>query len=269
MHVETGTAVKVERIEINSEPLERLVLVDFYLPLATNKVEMDLLLINDGQDLVSMGFNKIVSYLSNEERLQPLLCVAIHCGPDRKNEYGIAAAPDFKGRGAKAALYQRFILQELLPFIYSKFKNPFREIAFGGFSLGGLSALDIVWNHPDIFSKVGVFSGSLWWRSKDRSEKDYNEYSDRLMHKQIREGDFHPDLRFFFQCGTLDEGEDRNRNGVIDSIDDTIDLMKELLRKGYREGIEMVYLQIPGGRHDVPTWSFAFPFFLEWGWGKT
>jgi hypothetical protein len=54
---------------------------------------------------------------------------------------------------------------------------------------------------------------------------------------------------------------------VIDSIDDTIDLMRELLNKGYQEGKDMVYLQIPGGKHDVPTWAAAFPAFLLWGWG--
>lgn len=268
MRAETINAVQVERIEINSEPLERIILIDFYIPPQSEAGELNLLLINDGQDLVAMGFEKLLDHLLITEKIQPLLCVGIHCGPDRKNEYGIASAPDFKGRGAKAALYQRFILQELLPLIHSKFQLSFRETAFAGFSLGGLSAIDIVWNHQDQFSKVGVFSGSLWWRSKDKSEKDYRDSSDRLMHKQVSEGTFNPNLRFFFQCGTMDEGEDRNRNGVIDSIDDTIDMMRELLKKGYREGNEMVYLQIPGGKHDVATWAAAFPFFLEWGWGK-
>ena len=268
MQVETVSAVQVERIEIDSEPLERTILIDFYIPVHVTSGKINLLLINDGQDLVTMGFDKLLDHLFISDKIQPLLCVGIHCGDDRKNEYGIASAPDFKGRGAKAALYQRFIIQELFPLIQQKFPLGFGGTSFAGFSLGGLSALDIVWNHPDVFSKVGVFSGSLWWRSKDKSEKDYNETSDRLMHKQIREGIFHPNLRFFFQCGTMDEGEDRNRNGVIDSIDDTIDLMKELLKKGYTEGKGMTYLQIPGGKHDVATWATAFPYFLQWGWGK-
>ena len=28
-------------------------------------------------------------------------------------------------------------------------------------------------------------------------------------------------MKFFFECGTEDETEDRNGNGIIDSIDDT------------------------------------------------
>lgn len=269
MNVHTTTGIGVERIEMYSAPLERTVLIDFYLPINVRPVDLKLLLINDGQDLVSMGFNKILQHLYETKQIEALFCVGIHCGEDRKNEYGISVSPDFIGRGAKAALYHRFVLQELMPFISEKFQiTTFREYAFAGFSLGALSALDIVWNNPEIFTRIGVFSGSLWWRSKDKNDKDYNESSDRLMHRQVRLGDYFPGLKFFFQCGTHDEGEDRNKNGVIDSIDDTIDLMKELLQKGYREGKDMVYLQLPGGRHDVPTWAVAFPAFLHWGWGR-
>jgi hypothetical protein len=74
-------------------------------------------------------------------------------------------------------------------------------------------------------------------------------------------------MKFFFECGEHDEEEDRNKNGVIDSIDDTLDLMRLLVKKGYREGRDIYYLQLPDGRHDVPSWAKALPTFLNWGWG--
>lgn len=260
----------VETVELPSDALERIVKVNFYLPVnVADPSTLSLLLINDGQDIEAMGFDKMISYLLQSETINPLLCVGIHCGEDRKNEYGMVIGPDFKGRGAKAGLYQRFILEELLPYIYSHYKiTSFKERAFAGFSLGGLSALDLVWNNPTVFTKAGVFSGSLWWRSKDKSEKDYNEARDRMMHRQIREGQHYPGLKFFFQCGVLDEQEDRNNNGVIDSIDDTIDVMRALLRKGYLEGKDMAYLQLPDGKHEVASWAKALPVFLKWGWRK-
>lgn len=268
--MDTSIGVMVETVELPSDALERIVKVNFYLP--TNIAEpesLSLLLINDGQDIEAMGFDKMISYLQQTEAITPLLCVGIHCGEDRINEYGMASAVDFKGRGAKAGAYQQFILEELLPYIYSHYKIvAFKERAFAGFSLGALSALDIVWNNPAVFSKVGVFSGSLWWRSKDKLDKEYNQSRDRLMHRRIREGKYQPGLKFFFQCGELDEQEDRNRNGVIDSIDDTIDVMRELLQKGYLEGKEMAYLQMPEGKHDVASWAKALPVFLKWGWRK-
>jgi enterochelin esterase-like enzyme len=269
MQTETGIGLVVETAEYPSEFLERSVLIDFYLPANIGEPkELSLLLINDGQDLRTMGFEKMLGQLLHTGAITPLLCVGIHCGEDRKNEYGMMAAPDFKGRGAKAGAYCRFIFEELLPFLYKKYNiREVKEKAFAGFSLGGLSALDLVWNYPDVFSRVGVFSGSLWWRSKDKTEKEYSQDNDRLMHRQIREGKHHPGLKFFFQCGELDETEDRNKNGVIDSIDDTIDVMRGLLAKGYLEGSDMYYLQLADGKHDVPTWGRSMPTFLKWGWG--
>lgn len=268
MQMEQSLAVLVESKTIQSEPLGREVKVDFYLPTHVSQPEnMSLLMINDGQDLVTMGFDKILSPLYSQKQIRPVFCVGIHCGEDRRNEYGMVVGPDFKGRGAKAGLYQQFIFEELLPFIYSEYKvKSFKERAFAGFSLGGLSALDLVINNPSVFSQAGVFSGSLWWRSKDKDDRDFNENTDRLMHRQVRQMDGKPAIKFFFECGELDETEDRNNNGVIDSIDDTLDLLKELNKKGYLENIDYQYLQLADGKHDVPTWARAWPDFLKWGW---
>lgn len=268
--VENHSGIIVESAELASEFLQRTVRVDFYLPLNIEHPEdMSLLLINDGQDLVTMGFEKLLDDLHQQHLIKPLLCVGIHCGEDRKNEYGMMVSVDYKGRGSKAGLYRQFIFEELLPHIYGQYGlTSVKEKAFAGFSLGGLSALDIVWNNPEVFQRVGVFSGSLWWRIKDRADKDFNDSNDRLMHRQVRNGTYHPGLKFFFQCGEQDEWEDRNRNGVIDSIDDTIDVMRELLAKGYLEGPDMQYLQLPDGKHDVASWAKAFPAFLQWGWQK-
>ncbi|MBP9098589.1 MAG: esterase, partial [Ferruginibacter sp.] len=69
--------------------------------------------------------------------------------------------------------------------------------------------------------------------------------------------------------GTKDETADRNNNGIIDSIDDTISLVKELTLKGYDETKDIYYLELNDGKHDVPTWAHAFPAFLIWGWGRS
>jgi enterochelin esterase-like enzyme len=262
------TNILVERTVLTSELLEREVIVDFYLPVNVEHPEnMSLLLVNDGQDLPDMPFEEILNDLLQQELIEPVLCVGIHCGPDRKMEYGVAGKPDYKGRGAKAKAYTNFVFNELLPHVHETYNIPsFKEKSFAGFSLGGLSALDIVWNHPHEFANVGVFSGSLWWRSKGYKE-DYDDNKHRIMHQQIKKGEFYPWLKFFFECGALDEKADRNKNGVIDAIDDTLDLIKELQNVGYTDE-HIKYLELEDGRHDVPTWGRAFPDFLEWGWPK-
>jgi predicted alpha/beta superfamily hydrolase len=131
-------------------------------------------------------------------------------------EYGTASILDYKGRGAKAKAHQDFVLQELLPYINSIWKGAFKEKGYAGFSLGGLSAIDAVWHYPGEFSKAGVFSGSLWWRLRDIKD-GYNEQTDRIIHKLIREGEYKPGLKFYFTTGSHDEKMDRNNNGIIDS----------------------------------------------------
>ena len=269
MSQEKATSVKVENHVLKSKLLLRDVKVDCYLPAKlSGSSSLSLLLINDGQDLVTMNFESILEDLYDAATITPLLCIGIHCSEDRKNEYGTAKILDYKGRGAKAALYSKFIFLELLPFLRKQFFiQSFKEKSFAGFSLGGLSALDIVWNHQHEFRKVGVFSGSFWWRDKDQADADFNEDTDRIMHRQVREGHYAPWLKFFFEVGTLDETADRNNNGVIDSIDDALGLIDELAAKGYDKTSDIKYVELQDGRHDVPTWANAFPDFLKWGWG--
>lgn len=260
--------IPVESTIPTSVFLGRDVTVDFFMPFKNSSPEpISLLLINDGQNMEELGLATILTDLYRQQLIQPICCIGIHCGEDRKNEYGTANTPDFKGRGAKATAYTQFIFQELLPFVRKKTGiTIFKDKSFAGFSLGGLSALDIVWNHPQEFIRAGVFSGSLWWRSKGLDD-GYVEEKDRIMHAQVRNGTYHPWLKFFFETGTMDETEDRNNNGIIDSIDDTLGLIEELKNKGYKLPGDIQYLELKDGRHDVKTWAKAMPAFLQWGWG--
>jgi enterochelin esterase-like enzyme len=271
MQLANVSGIQVEHHTIESACLKRDVKVDFYLPRKiTDHSQTNLLLINDGQDMPKMDFTAILEqfYLDNKGAA-PLLCVAIHCGPERKMEYGVAEQPDYLGRGARAKDYTHFIFDELMPFVRTHFSAPsFREKAFAGFSLGGLMALDIVWNYPAHFTKVGVFSGSLWWRNIDQDDETYDDDKHRIIHQEIRKGHYAPWLKFFFQCGNMDETKDRNNNGIIDSIDDTLDLIKELTDKGYNRDTDIEYIELADGKHDVPTWGRSMPEFLKWGWGS-
>ena len=229
---------------------------------------LPLLLINDGQNMEEVGLKKILQKLFQHKEIKPLCCVAIEAGPDRKREYGVAGKADYQGLGNRANFYSSFVLQELLPFLYKTYNNlTFTQISIAGFSLGGLSALDIAWKHPGVFEIAGIFSGSLWWRSVDMLDKTYSDDKHRIMHQQIRKGNFQPGLKFFFQCGNMDETEDRNNNGIIDSIDDTLDLIMELEAKGYDKNKDICYYEMPEGRHDMQTWGKAFPVFLKWAFG--
>ena len=257
----------IEQKQIRSVYLKRDVVVDFYIPANIKPSKLSLLLINDGQDLVKMNFAKMLDELLLSRQIAPVLCIGIHAG-ERMVEYGTAQVLDYKGRGANSLAYQKFLLEELLPLVHIVYKvEKFITKAIAGFSLGGLSALDTVWSHPDLFSIVGVFSGSLWWRTKDIND-GYNEKTDRIIHQKIKDGKFYPGLRFYFTTGSLDEIADRNNNGIIDSIDDTLGLIDELKNKGYNLEYDIRYINYDDGKHDVKTWGRAMPQFLLWGWGR-
>lgn len=270
MSIEKSTNIRRESLALASVPLNRTVDLDFYYPMGLSDMRTtSLLLINDGQDLGRLGLAGILDDLYSRDLLAPLLCVGIHAGESRKMEYGTAGQSDYQGWGVKADAYTHFIFDELMPAIRRKYRAPdLRQKAFAGFSLGALSAMDIVWNHPQEFSKAGLFSGSFWWRTRDKSDPAYDEHIDRIMHAEVRRGSYHPWLKFFFECGTEDETEDRNHNGVIDSIDDTKDLIAELVAKGYDPSKDIRYLEIAGGHHDVATWARAMPEFLLWAFSK-
>lgn len=268
MDVEKALSVSIESHLIPSNMLGRTVIIDCYIPAQQSKGEISLLLINDGQDLPKMPFDEILDILFVTKTIKPVFCVGIHCAPDRKNEYGTAKVLDYKGRGAKSLAYSFFIMQELIPFLNTKYSQyKFSEKSFAGFSLGGLCAMDIVWNFSNEFTNMGAFSGSFWWRDKAHEDGDFDEDHDRIMHRQVREGEYKPWLKFFFETGTQDEKGDRNNNGIIDSIDDTLTLIAELTAKGYDEH-NITYLELKEGRHDVATWAKAFPSFLIRCWGN-
>src|SRR5436190_4033440 len=140
------SAILIENASIQSVFLQREVKVDFYLPMhIADPSQMSLLLINDGQDMEKAGLQKTLEQLYAEGNLKPLLSAGIHAGEERRMEYAVASQPDYKGRGAKAGLYTSFIMEELIPYIKETYRIvSFKEKAFAGFSLGGLSALDIV-----------------------------------------------------------------------------------------------------------------------------
>lgn len=252
---------------IRSSLLDRDVDVEIFLPsdAAASGKKYPLLLLNDGQDSEAVKIKGTLEKLQKEKSIQEIIVVGVTAG-DRLEEYGIAAKNDYLRRGRKAKSYSKYIVTELVPYLLYRYPIEPAAVhhAIAGYSLGGLSAMDIGWNHPEVFSRVGVFSGSLWWRKRDTKSRFYSDHNDRLIHLQVRKGKFKPGMRFWFQTGTEDEWGDRNENGVIDSIDDTLDLIAELTKKGYRPFRDIEYLEIKDGKHNPETWARAMPYFLTW-----
>jgi enterochelin esterase-like enzyme len=249
-----------------SEALAREMSIDVYLPPSYSfdtESSYPLVIFNDGQDLPVMQMQQILAKLYKKKRIPHAIIVGVHAG-NRMQEYGTALMPDYKGRGALANQYRTFMLNELLPWLRDRFRTEQSPEAtiLAGFSLGGLSAFDIAYGVPDVFGVVGVFSGSFWWRNRESLPHDPD--AGRIMHELVSGGPlWNGAQRYWMQVGGLDETDDRNNNGIIDAIDDTVDLLNILRQKDVAEPA-IRYLLMPEGRHDQATWAEAMPDFLDW-----
>ena len=260
---------KVNSDSIYSRHLQRHVaLTILNTPLPDEKNLYNLLLLNDGQDFSQLRVQQIVDSLYKKKLIKPLVVVAISKG-DRMQEYGVAGFPDYKNNGSNAQKYSAFIDDELYPFIKKKSGvRKFSSVTIAGCSLGGLSAFDIAWNHADKIDKVGVFSGSFWYRDKDASAKDYSDDKDRIMLTEIKSSRKKPHLQYWFYAGGSEEDGDRDKDKIIDVVDDTRDLINTIKSKNICAPDDIVYKEIKEGKHDYSYWSKVFPDFLIWAAGQ-
>lgn len=264
-----GSKIKENKDSVYSRHLQKHIdLTILSTPVPKDKSSFNLLLLNDGQDLQQLRVKKIMDSLNSKKLIQPLVVVAINAF-DRMQEYGVAGYPDYQNNGTSAEKYAAFVENELIPFIKKNSGvRKFESITIAGCSLGGLSAFDVAWDHADKIDKVGVFSGSFWYRDKDAKDADYSDDKDRLVINKIRSSRKRPHLKYWFYAGGQEETSDRDKDGVIDVVDDTKDLVDLIKSKNVCPPGDIVYRQLQDGKHNYEAWSTVFPQFLLWAEGK-
>ena len=223
-----------------------------------------LLLLNDGQDFDALELQRRLTAAYGVRAVAPRVVVGVHANERRMREYGTSGRADYAGRGDLADAYRQFVIHELLPYLGRRYRlRKTRDArAIAGFSMGALSAFDIAWHHADAFGAVGCFSGSFWWRA--RAFDPANPDADRIVPARIALAARPAELRYYFMVGTDEEESDRNGNGIIDAIDDTLDVIAALRERGVPEA-DIRYRLVEGGRHDQATWG---PAVVEWMGGQ-
>ncbi len=261
--------IKQQEDQLYSRHLQRQVKLSILsTPMPDDKSELNLLLLNDGQDLQKFGVKEILDSLYKKKLIKPLIIVGI-VADERTKEFGVSQQPDFMKRGDKADSYSKFIDDELYAFVKKNAGvRKFKSVAIAGCSLGGLSAFDIAWDNADKIDKAGVFSGSFWWRDKDDKAADYSDEKNRIIINKIRSSKKKPHLQYWFYAGAKEESGDRDRDGIIDVIDDTKDLMELIKSKNVCLPEEIIYKEDANGIHDYTSWRNHLPEFLIWAFGK-
>lgn len=268
----TLTATPLPPVQVETLPITSLYLgnsrdLTIYLPpdyQASPERRFKVLYSNDGQDLPEMALEQYLNGFYAAGSMEQIIVVGIPANDNRLYEYGTGPIKDADGLGASAQAYLFFLFKEVIPAIEGKYRTlpgP-QNTAFMGWSLGGLTAFYAAWQHPDVFGIVGVFSGSFWWRTNVDNLQSL--LASRVAQKMVRDSTNRPALRMWFSAGTNEDPNDRDKNGVIDMVQDTTDLLDELNKKGYQSGVDYKYVQIEGGTHDQATWSSVLPDFLQW-----
>ncbi len=181
--------------------------------------------------------------LTREALIEPVILVGINnTGLRRMAEYTPSRDPHFGG--GEGALYGRLLVDELKPLIDRDLRTRSDPESTGvaGSSLGGLISLSLGLSYPQVFGKLGVLSPSVWWNGRD--------ILGRLGAVRPQ-----PRPRIWLDMG-MSEGLRHLRD---------CDLLHHKLRvSGWRDGVDLQYMRVPGGLHDEDAWARRFGRVLQW-----
>jgi predicted alpha/beta superfamily hydrolase len=208
--------------------------------------------LHDGQNLFDGRTSYVVNRtwrahttadaLTREGLIEPVILVGIaNTGVRRMDEY--TPTRDAIRGGGEGDRYGRLLTEDLKPLIDSTFRTlPEPEnTALGGSSLGGLITLALGLEYPDIFGKLAVMSPSVWW-------------DNRSLLSLVNAIRTKPALKIWLDMGT---GEG------LRHLRDTDLLHRRLVLRGWKDGVDLKYLRVPGAVHDEEAWANRFDQVLR------
>jgi predicted alpha/beta superfamily hydrolase len=224
--------------------------VSVYLPaqyLEQENRRFPVFYLQDGQNLFdgrtsyiagkTWNANTTADRLTEAGEIEPAILVGVaNMGLRRMAEY--TPTRDFKMGGGEGRSYGRLLIEELKPLIDSTYRTlvDAKNTAVGGSSLGGLISLYLGFTHPEVFGKIAVMSPSLWW--------DHRSILNAITQQAMK-----PELRIWLDIGTA-EGTRHQRDADM--------LARLLLKRGWKSGVDLVYVKAQGAVHDERAWSDRF-----------
>lgn len=168
--------------------------------------------------------------------VEPLVIAGVaHGGERRLAEY--TPSRDWKLGGGDASKYGEMLMRELLPFLraHYRLRSGREDVGIGGSSLGGLVSLWLGLEHPETFGKMAVLSPSVWWNHK-YIVSYVNERAPELRERP----------RIWLDVG---DAEGRRTLGDAELLD------ARLKANGWREGVDLHFERVAGGKHDEASWA--------------
>lgn len=214
------------------------------------------LYLHDGQNVfdaatsyagVEWGADESAQRLIAKRLIEPIIIVAVANTPERIHEYaptrGVIDESAKRKKRSRGWLrkYGRFLLEELKPMIDREYRTrPEAEFTgLAGSSLGGLATLVLGLWFPNVFSRLGVLSPSIWW-------------DDCAVYRLLDEIEAKPALKIWLDTGTQEPGWER---GAV--------LRDRLVEKGWRLYDDLQFTQVEGGDHSEGAWGARFEAVLR------
>ena len=207
------------------------------------------LYLNDGQNVfdavtsfagVEWGVDETAQRLIGRKLIEPLIIVAVaNTGEERVDEYaptpGVIEMKDQRRKRSRGLvhIYGQFLIEELKPFIDSKYrtKSQAEFTGLGGSSLGGLATLAMGIFYSEVFTRLIVMSPSIWW-------------DDYAIFRLVGIVGEKPPLKIWLDTGTDEPGWELARH-----------LRDCLIDKGWRLGTDLSYLEVKGANHSEAAWA--------------
>ncbi len=212
------------------------------------------LYLQDGQNLFDRStaafdeewrIDETVTQLIETEKVPPLIIVGVWNTPQRNAEYTPTIDARFQA-GGRAADYLRCLVDEIKPFIDSRYRTRTEReaTAVGGSSLGGLFSLYAVCERPDVFSGCLALSPSLFWDDE------------HLLKRLDQEPELLRSVRCYADMGTAEGRDESVRRANVERI---VRLQAVLERNGSSAWVRT----IEGGRHHEAAWAERFGEALQ------
>ena len=167
--------------------------------------------------------------------IRPMIIVGIYStGRDRINEYTPTKIP-VMNKGGQADLYGRMLVEEIKPFIDAQYRTLPKpsNTGLGGSSLGGLVTVYLGLKYANTFGKLAVSSPASFW------DKEMIVRYVHSLHTKTKQ-------RMWLAVGTAEPDE---------FLISTRSLHSALVAKGWRDGVDLGYMEAAGAQHNPEAWS--------------
>lgn len=236
--------------------------VQVYLPpgYRDGRDRFPVLYLQDGQNLFDPATAFAASWHAERaldrlaRRGSPVLAVGIpNSGLRRIQEYAPFLDRRYGGGGGEE--YLRWILGTVQPLIEKRFRvaRGRETTAIAGASMGGLISLYAFARFPERFGLVGGMSPSLFFGDE--------ALTGWLANRPLAGG------RVYLDIGTLEGRRNRRRKTAPKSPSGAMRRLRRLRRifeqGGYRRGVDLEWIEEPGGRHDEAAWAHRLPGMLD------